>query len=425
MTNSGGPLDNQTCKRRNKSFQSLVFVLTQLHFGKWNSLLFCMPSLIVQFVTFSISGDDVTKIIFSRLFGTEKNSHDKNCLFSALNSWDMGFWSSNCFKLSYLVLVREVRNKGSKREVSMGLCQLQTSSSLSFTLAIWNFAHVLTTAVYIAWWGGEVCKMMTSQNSIQVVRGFSWDFFSMSCSIFLEEKRAVVCKIYSFLPRRLWQRKTELRGKFNFVTLLYKGCIFKWVYKKNLKQSARLSGEKGYNSQHPFVSSMFIYSVVVVVIFHQRFLQFRQTRDTADFVFMRRQTTDTTVGSLTSPGFNLRLSALWTNWSQRFDLFSLHFTSFIHSFIHLRRSIIKDKLRAILLFSCEDNLSDKCAVRGRRRSFGSSHNPRHAIFRKTWRARGTCAWRLSWSSSEGVKRWIPRVFFVLPPLHPLFCDSHL
>ena len=31
-----------------KSFQSLVFVLTQLLFGQWSSLPFCLPSLIVQ-----------------------------------------------------------------------------------------------------------------------------------------------------------------------------------------------------------------------------------------------------------------------------------------------------------------------------------------------------------------------------------------
>ena len=30
------------------SFQSLVFVLTQLHFGQWSSLPFCLPSLTVQ-----------------------------------------------------------------------------------------------------------------------------------------------------------------------------------------------------------------------------------------------------------------------------------------------------------------------------------------------------------------------------------------
>ena len=40
-------LGTQTADR-NKSFQSLVFVLTQLHCGHWSSLLFCLPSLIVQ-----------------------------------------------------------------------------------------------------------------------------------------------------------------------------------------------------------------------------------------------------------------------------------------------------------------------------------------------------------------------------------------
>ena len=35
----------------NQSTQSLVFLLTQLHFGQWNSLQFCLPSLIVQWPT--------------------------------------------------------------------------------------------------------------------------------------------------------------------------------------------------------------------------------------------------------------------------------------------------------------------------------------------------------------------------------------
>ena len=42
----------------------------------------------------------------------------------------------------------------------MELCEIQTSSML----AVWNFVHVLTAAVYITWWGsnGKVCKMMMS-----------------------------------------------------------------------------------------------------------------------------------------------------------------------------------------------------------------------------------------------------------------------
>ena len=35
----------------NQSSQSLVFLLTQLHFGQWNSFQFCLPSLIVQWPT--------------------------------------------------------------------------------------------------------------------------------------------------------------------------------------------------------------------------------------------------------------------------------------------------------------------------------------------------------------------------------------
>ena len=32
----------------NESLQRFIFVLTQLHFGQWSSLPFCLPSLIVQ-----------------------------------------------------------------------------------------------------------------------------------------------------------------------------------------------------------------------------------------------------------------------------------------------------------------------------------------------------------------------------------------
>ena len=44
----------------NKSFQSLVSVLTQLHFGQWSSLPFCLPSLIVarQDFSFLTTGHD-------------------------------------------------------------------------------------------------------------------------------------------------------------------------------------------------------------------------------------------------------------------------------------------------------------------------------------------------------------------------------
>ena len=64
--------------------------------------------------------------------------------------------------------------------------------------------------------------------------------------------------------------------------------------------------------------------------------------------------------------------------------------------LFLRRCIIKDKLHTILLFSCEDNLSDKCAVRGS--LYANVHLARHTILvtqslgRKiAWRARRTCA----------------------------------
>ena len=54
MRNSDGPQHNQIDVRTaacNKSFQSLVFVPTQLHFGQWNSLPFCLRSLIVKWPT--------------------------------------------------------------------------------------------------------------------------------------------------------------------------------------------------------------------------------------------------------------------------------------------------------------------------------------------------------------------------------------
>ena len=44
MKHSGGPLDKQTAGR-SKSFQSLVYVLTQLQFGQWTSFPFCLPNL--------------------------------------------------------------------------------------------------------------------------------------------------------------------------------------------------------------------------------------------------------------------------------------------------------------------------------------------------------------------------------------------
>ena len=48
---SNKPLSQSCCANgwpHNKSFQSLVIVLTQLHFGQWSSLPFCLPTLIVQ-----------------------------------------------------------------------------------------------------------------------------------------------------------------------------------------------------------------------------------------------------------------------------------------------------------------------------------------------------------------------------------------
>ena len=81
---------------------------------------------------------------------SEKSSHAKYWLFSALNSLKFKLLHA---KLSYLVLVPEVRNRPWIREVSMGLCK---TSNFSITLAIWNFAHILTAAVNITWWGLKI-----------------------------------------------------------------------------------------------------------------------------------------------------------------------------------------------------------------------------------------------------------------------------
>ena len=87
------------------------------------------PSLIV--LKWWSPKNDFSQIVQNNL--SEKSSHAKKWLFSAIYSWDMGFWSSNCFiefemftdhkqlgrkaislvttKLSYLALVPEVRNR--------------------------------------------------------------------------------------------------------------------------------------------------------------------------------------------------------------------------------------------------------------------------------------------------------------------------
>ena len=52
MSSSGGHstinLNDVRTTGCNKIFRSLVFVFTQLHFGQWSSLPFCLPRLIVQ-----------------------------------------------------------------------------------------------------------------------------------------------------------------------------------------------------------------------------------------------------------------------------------------------------------------------------------------------------------------------------------------
>ena len=136
MTNSGGPLYNQTCKRffgngRSHDYRSRWSIdpnacmrrkpheseqlcacqslpahahhqqklpkfgfrtqATALWLMERSSILSTKFDCPVHHQDLSLSVD-VTKIIFSRLFGTtEKSSHAKNGLFSALNSCDMSF----------------------------------------------------------------------------------------------------------------------------------------------------------------------------------------------------------------------------------------------------------------------------------------------------------------------------------------------
>ena len=103
--------------------------------------------------------DDVTKMIcleLQVLFDCSEKpiwKKLKKWLFSAANSWE--------FKLLHitlsLVLVPEVRNRHSIREVSMGLCITSNSSIFTFINASdLKFCTVLTAAVYIAWWGLKV-----------------------------------------------------------------------------------------------------------------------------------------------------------------------------------------------------------------------------------------------------------------------------
>ena len=100
---------------------------------------------------------------------SEKSSHAKCWLFSALNSWDTGFWSSNCFILnSYLVLVPTVRNRCEIREVSMGLCETSNFSIFTFiNVSDLTFCpHSNSSCIYLLMRSkssnGKICKMMRS-----------------------------------------------------------------------------------------------------------------------------------------------------------------------------------------------------------------------------------------------------------------------
>ena len=79
---------------------------------------------------------------FIRSFGTiflKKVHKQKKWLFSALNSWDMGFWSSNCFILNSLIycLFLKLGTDTKIREVtvSMGLCKTSNLSIFTFITA--------------------------------------------------------------------------------------------------------------------------------------------------------------------------------------------------------------------------------------------------------------------------------------------------
>ena len=101
--------------------------------------------------------NDFSEIMgFIRLFGTTylKKVHTQTeWLFSALNSWGFLKFKMLHTKLSYLLLGTDPKSE----RLVWGCVKLQTSlSSISLMLAIWHFAHILTVAVYIAWWGSKV-----------------------------------------------------------------------------------------------------------------------------------------------------------------------------------------------------------------------------------------------------------------------------
>ena len=95
----------------------------------------------------------VLAIVWKNL--SENNSHAKYRLFSALNSWDMGFQSTNFSILNSLIQCLFLKFGTDAKDRLVWYCvKLQTSlSSLTLMPAIWNFAHVLTAAVYSTWWG--------------------------------------------------------------------------------------------------------------------------------------------------------------------------------------------------------------------------------------------------------------------------------
>ena len=71
------------------------------------------------------------------------------------------FW--RCWMMSKTYLDKKwglflwLRANAKKERLVWDCVEFQTSlSSLSLMLAIWNFAHILTAAVYIAWWGLKV-----------------------------------------------------------------------------------------------------------------------------------------------------------------------------------------------------------------------------------------------------------------------------
>ena len=101
------------------------------------------------------------KLCFIQLFRTTylKKVHMLKIAFQCIKQLRYGFSKFKLMhtKLSYLVLFLKLGTDAKQERLVWDCVKLQTSlSSLSLRITLWNFAHVLTAAVYIAWWGLKV-----------------------------------------------------------------------------------------------------------------------------------------------------------------------------------------------------------------------------------------------------------------------------